>query len=78
MGEKSVLHVQGGEDQRGSLTQSSGYSVKAHCIGKRSYLEPNSGCMQKPIEGLSKNIEGRVTIGEKTAQNHVENYKRGL
>ena len=69
-GEKNVLRVQGGEVQRGSLTQFSGYSVNAQCIGKRSYLEPNSGCMQKPIEG-------RVAIGEKTAQKHVENYIKG-
>jgi hypothetical protein len=51
-GEKNVLRVQGGEVERGSLTQFSGYSVNAQCIGKRSYLEPNSGSMQKPIEGL--------------------------
>ena len=33
--------------------------------------------MQKPIGGLSKKIEDRVAIGEKTAQNHVENYIKG-
>ena len=76
-GERNVLRVQGGEVQRGSLTQFSGYSDKAQCIGKRSYLEPISGSMQKPIEGLSKKIEDRVTIGEETAQKHVENYIKG-
>ena len=52
-GEKNVLRVQGGEVQRGSLTQFSGYSEKAQCTGKPSYLEPISGSMQKPIGGLS-------------------------
>jgi hypothetical protein len=52
-GEKNVLRVQGGEVQRGSLTQFSGYSEKAQRTGKPSYLEPNSNRMQKPIEGLS-------------------------
>ena len=47
-----MLHAQGGEVERGSLTQFSGYSVNAQCNGKRSYLEPISGSMQKPIEGL--------------------------
>jgi len=66
--------MRGGEVQRGSLTQFSGYSVKAQCTGARSYLEPNSGSLQKPIEGLSKKIEDRGAIGTKTAQNHAEKH----
>jgi hypothetical protein len=66
---RNVLRVQGGEVERGSLTQFSGCSVKAHCIGKRSYLEPNSGSLHVPIEG-------RVANGEKRNQNHVENSAR--
>ena len=72
-----MLRVQGGEVQRGSLTQFSGYSDKAQCNGKQSYLEPISGSLQKPIGGLSKKIEDRVAIGEETAQKHVENYIKG-
>ena len=69
----------GGEIQRGSLTHDTGYSAKAQCIGKPSYLEPNSGSMHVPIEGVyrtTEKIEDRVAIGEKTAQNHVENAAR--
>jgi hypothetical protein len=42
----------GGESQKASLNQVTGYSTYAHCIGKPSYLEPNSGSLQKPIEGV--------------------------
>jgi len=45
--------AQGGERQRSSLSFDTGCSAKAHCIGTPSYLEPNSGSLQKPIEGLS-------------------------
>jgi hypothetical protein len=41
----------------------------------RTYLEPNRNSMQKPIEGLfsnAENVGGRVAIGEKQAQKHVE------
>jgi hypothetical protein len=44
--------VLGGGSQQGSLSHVLGYSVKAQCTGKPSYLEPISGSMQKPIEGL--------------------------
>jgi hypothetical protein len=47
------MYVWGGDFQGGSLTHSSGYSAKAQCTGKPSYLEPNSRYMQKPIGGLS-------------------------
>jgi hypothetical protein len=40
-------------------------------------LECIRDSLQKPVEGLSKKIEDRVAIGEKTAQNHVENYLKG-
>jgi hypothetical protein len=69
----------GGEIQRGSLTHDTGYSTKAQCIGKQSYLEPNSGSLHVPIEGvyrITEKTEDRVAIGEKTAQNHVENTAR--
>ena len=45
--------VLGGGSQKGSLNRFTGYSVKAQCTGEPAYLEPNSECMQKPIEGLS-------------------------
>jgi len=67
----------GGENQQSSLNFSSGYSKSAQCIGKSRYLEPNSQSMQKTVEGVyPKKIEDRVAIGEKTAQNHVENTAR--
>src|SRR4030067_3603886 len=70
----------GGENQRGSSCQFSGYYSKAQCIGKPpSYLEPISGSMHVPIEGvyrITEKIEDRVAIGEKTTQNHVENTAR--
>ena len=66
----------GGEIQRGRLNHVAGYSEKAQCIGKRSYLEPISGSLHVLIEGVYRTpekTEDRVAIGEKTAQNHVEN-----
>jgi len=65
--------------QRGKAVSSPGYSGIAQCTGTRSYLEPNSGSLQKPIEGvysLLEKIEDRSRIGEKTAQNHVETAVR--
>ena len=61
----SVNPEMGGEKQKSSLTHEQGYSEKAQCIGKPSYLESNSGSLQKPIEG-------RVAIGEKRNQYHVK------
>jgi len=47
--------VLGGEVQRGSVIHVTGCSEKAQCTGNsRSYLEPISSCMQKPIEGRSR------------------------
>ena len=69
----------GGENQRSSLTLDTGYSETAQCIGKPSYLEPISGSLQKPVEGLLsllKKIEDRSAIEEKHNQNHVEKQKR--
>ena len=48
---------------------------------RRAYLEPIRDSMQKPVEGLSGNAEnvgGRVAIGEKTSQWHVENSSAKL
>jgi hypothetical protein len=61
--------VMGGEKQRDISTYLPGYSETAQCIGKPSYLEPISGSLHVPIEG-------RVTIGEKHNQKHVENAAR--
>ena len=68
----------GGENQRSSLIISSGYSNKAQFIGKPpSYLEPNSGSLQKPIEGVyAENIEDRARIGVLRCQCHVEKSAR--
>jgi len=70
----------GGEKQRGSSCQFSGYYTKAQCTGKPpSYLEPNSQSMHRTIEGdypAAEKIEDRVTIGEKSNQNHVEKPRR--
>jgi len=43
----------GGESQKASLNQVTGYSKKAQRKGNPAYLEPNSSRMQKPIEGRS-------------------------
>jgi len=45
-----------------------------------AYLEPISGSMQKPIEGLParlKKIEEGSAIRQKHNQNHAENYLKG-
>jgi hypothetical protein len=41
-----------GETQRASVNISRANSVKAQCTGKPSYLEPISGSLHVPIEGL--------------------------
>ena len=69
--------MMGGEIQRSSLNHDMGYSEKAQRTGTKSYLEPISGSLQKPIEGLPsliKKTEDRVAIGEKHNQKHVENH----
>ena len=43
---------EGGERQRSRVCSVLGCSVKAHCTGKSSYLEPNRDTMQKPIGGV--------------------------
>jgi hypothetical protein len=56
----------GGERQRGNSILFRASSAIARCTGKwRSYLEPNSGSLQKPIEG-------RGRIETKRNQNHAE------
>ena len=75
----SVVWFWGGESQRSKLISFRANSAKAHCTGKSSYLEPNSGLFHVPIEEvyrITEKTEGRVAIGEKTAQNHVENTAR--
>jgi len=70
----------GGGIQRGSLIHDTGYSTKAHCIGKPSYLEPNSGSLHGTIEGVypaaAEKIEDRSRIGEKHNQKHVEKQRQ--
>ena len=70
--------MMGGEKQS-SLAHDSGYYRKAQLIGKPSYLEPISGSLHVPIEGVystAERREDRSRIGEKTAQNHVENQEQ--
>jgi len=52
-----VNSVLGGGRQRGSLNRVTGYSVTARYTDEPAYLEPNSECMQKPIEGLSARLD---------------------
>ena len=58
MPHQSLPMASGGELQRLSLGTVSGYSVKAQCNGKPSYLEPNSRCMQKQVEGQAEAARG--------------------
>ena len=44
----------GGEKQRSSLTHDTGYSEKAHCTGKPSYLELKGQSLQKIVEDRSR------------------------
>jgi hypothetical protein len=55
----------GGESQKASLTQVTGYSIYAHCIGTPAYLEPIS-------QSLQKTYRGEVRIGAFHNQKHVE------
>jgi hypothetical protein len=69
----------GGESQRGGFRVSRADSAIAHCTGKPSYLEPISGSMHVPIEGLLarlKKIEDRSRSGEKSNQSHDEKPPR--
>jgi hypothetical protein len=68
--------VLGGESQRASLNQVTGYSEKAQCTGKPAYLEPISGSLQKPVGGLSEKTGEGVAIGAETRQKHVENQPK--
>ena len=43
----------GGESQKASLNQVTGYSKKAQCTGNPAYLEPNRNTLQKSIGGRS-------------------------
>ena len=69
----------GGENHRSSLNLIRAISAKAHCTGNPSYLEPISGSLHVPIEGVypaAEKIEDRSRIGEKQRQNHAENAAR--
>ena len=69
----------GGESQRRSLTYDTGYSETAQFTGTPSYLEPNSGSLHVPTEGVyrvTEKIEDRSAIGEKHNQNNVKNTAR--
>ena len=57
------VNIMGGENQRRSLTRDTGYSETAQCTGKPSYLEPISGSLQKPVEGLLVPIFGAINKG---------------
>jgi len=49
--------------------------------GKPAYLEPNSGSLHVPIEGVyrvTEKIEDRSAIGAETTQKHVENRRRSI
>jgi hypothetical protein len=48
-----LVKSMGGESQKASLNQVTGYSKKAQRTGNPAYLPPNSQPMQKPVEGLS-------------------------
>ena len=46
-----------------------------------SYLEPISGSLHVPIEGVyraAEKTEDRVAIGEEAAQNHTENASESI
>jgi hypothetical protein len=64
----SVNSMLGGENQRSNINRFTGCSEKA----QPSYLEPNSGSLQKPIGGLSENDRGGVAIDAENRQNHVK------
>jgi len=73
------MDLWGGEVERGRLRQFAGYSATAQCTGMPAYLEPNSGSLHVPIEGVypaTEKIEDKVAIGGKHSQNHAE--KRSL
>jgi len=51
-----------------------GYSDTAQCIGTRSYLEPNSGSLHVPIEGVyrvTEKIEGRSLLEKNTTKEEI-------
>ena len=66
----------GGEIQRSSLTHDTGYSEKAQCTGnKSSYLEPNSGSLQKIVEDRSR-IAG--FLSQYMLENAVRTYLKRI
>jgi hypothetical protein len=71
LGDSTMNHL-GGERHRGSVSYVTGYSATAQRTGNPAYLEPNSGSLQKPIEGLSEKIEDRSRIGCSVNQKHAE------
>jgi hypothetical protein len=51
LGDSTMNHL-GGERHRGSVSYVTGYSATAQRTGNPAYLEPISGSLQKPIEGV--------------------------
>jgi hypothetical protein len=76
----SVKIVMGGENQS-SLTHDSGCYVKAQCTGKPpSYLEPNSGSMHVPIEGVyraAEKLEGRSLLATASTKSMLSALNKG-
>ena len=73
------MDLRGGEVERGRLRQFAGYSETAQCTGMPAYLEPISGSLHVPIEGVysaTEKIEDKVAIGEKRNQNHAEKQRQ--
>jgi len=56
-----VYAENGGTNKRGNGIYSAGYSAKAHCTGKPSYLEPNSQSMQQRGRGVGCSLPHRKT-----------------
>jgi hypothetical protein len=68
----------GGDKRRVSRLASAVQSAPHwNASAKPAYLQPNSGSLQKPIEGLPEKIEDRSAIGAFSNQNHVKK-RRGI
>jgi hypothetical protein len=61
----------GDETQQTSLNQGTGYSDKARCTGKLSYLEPYSQSMKNPVKGLLSLYAGALYKGAIVFSEHL-------